>query len=184
MTIQRQGLKRKEINSCFRTSLLMPLSFAPSLGTTITIIGAPAFLIPDTLLQQAGRPRLGIFSIAPIGLSLSLVGTLFILLLVGRFLLPARKGGQQGVDRFCLDDYFTELTILPTSPFLGKTIDEVKGDSRYQFRVVGWLRNGRRLPRPFGERRLSTKGPCSRRWLSPWRRHWAGHRNLTRSRWL
>ncbi len=36
--------------------LLMPLSFAASLGTTITIIGAPAFLIASSVLQQAGRP--------------------------------------------------------------------------------------------------------------------------------
>ena len=51
------------------SKLLMPLSFAASLGTTITIIGAPAFLLASAALQQAGRPGLGIFSIAPIGLA-------------------------------------------------------------------------------------------------------------------
>src|SRR5215207_8503077 len=50
------------------SKLLMPLSFAASLGTTITIIGAPAFLIAGETLQQAGRPALGVFTIAPIGL--------------------------------------------------------------------------------------------------------------------
>jgi len=49
----------------------LPLSFAASLGTTITIIGAPAFLVASAVLQQAGRPGLGIFSIAPIGLAIS-----------------------------------------------------------------------------------------------------------------
>src|SRR5690348_5098587 len=82
--------------------LLIPLSFAASLGTTITIIGAPAFLIASTALREAGRPGLGIFSIAPIGLSLSVVGTLF-MLLIGRFLLPDRQGGDSGVSRFRLD---------------------------------------------------------------------------------
>jgi di/tricarboxylate transporter len=70
------------------SKLLIPLSFAASLGTAITIIGAPAFLIADGLLKQAGQPGLGIFSIAPIGLTISLAGTIFFLLL-GRFLLPA-----------------------------------------------------------------------------------------------
>jgi di/tricarboxylate transporter len=42
------------------SKLLMPLSFAASLGTTITIIGAPAFLIASHVLQQAGCPGLGI----------------------------------------------------------------------------------------------------------------------------
>jgi len=44
------------------SKLLMPMSFAASLGTTITIIGAPAFLIASTTLQQSGRSGLGIFS--------------------------------------------------------------------------------------------------------------------------
>jgi di/tricarboxylate transporter len=135
------------------SKLLMPLSFAASLGTTITIIGAPAFLIASAVLQQAGRPGLGIFSIAPIGLALSLVGTLFMLVL-GRFLLPARQGGDEGAGRFRLDHYFTELTILPNSPFLGKTIDEVEADSRYSFKVAGWMRNGRRMRRPYGDARI------------------------------
>jgi len=126
------------------SKLLMPLSFAASLGTTITIIGAPAFLIASTVLRQSGRPGLGVFSIAPIGLCLSLVGTVF-MLLVGRFLLPTHQGVADQTAHFRLEDYLTELTILPKSPFLGKTISEVENDELYHLKVVGWLRNGRRL---------------------------------------
>ena len=135
------------------SKLLMPLSFAASLGTTITIIGAPAFIIASGVLQQAGRPGLGIFSIAPIGIALSIAGTLFVLL-VGRFLLPDRGGGEEAVGRFRLDDYFTELTVLPTSPFLDMTVGEVRADERYSLNVVGLVRNGRQLRRLFGKRRL------------------------------
>jgi di/tricarboxylate transporter len=129
----------------------MPLSFAASLGSTITLIGAPAFLIMNSLLAQAGRPRLGIFSIAPIGLSLSLMGTLF-MLLFGRFLLPTHTEGDEVLNRFRLEDYLKELTILPDSPFLGQTLVEVEAGARYQLKVVGWLRHGRRLRPPFGGR--------------------------------
>jgi di/tricarboxylate transporter len=83
------------------SKLLMPLSFAACLGTSITIIGAPDFLIASHVLQQAGRPGLGIFAIAPIGLSLSLVGTAFILL-VGHFLFQARTGVEDPTQRFRL----------------------------------------------------------------------------------
>jgi di/tricarboxylate transporter len=131
---------------------LMPLSFAASLGTTITIIGAPAFLIASHVLQQAGRPGLGIFSIAPIGLSLSLAGTAF-MLLAGRFLLPTRTGVEDPTQRFRLTEYFTEVTILPNSPFLDKTAAEVEHAEGDQVAVVGWLRHGRHLRPPFGERR-------------------------------
>jgi di/tricarboxylate transporter len=135
------------------SKLLMPLAFAASLGTAITIIGAPAFLIASAVLQQAGRPALGIFSIAPIGLALSLVGTVFVLT-VGRWLLPERRGADEGGNRFRLDDYFTELAILENSPFVGKTVEEMEGDPRLHVKVVGLVRDGRRLQGPRRDERL------------------------------
>jgi di/tricarboxylate transporter len=133
------------------SKLLMPMSFAASMGTAITIIGAPAFLVASDTLTKAGRPGLTIFSISPVGIAISLAGTLFVLL-VGRFLLPHRQGQEDSTERFRLDDYFTELTVLPDSPFLGKTPAEVHEDPQFGFTISGWVRNGRRLERPYGER--------------------------------
>jgi di/tricarboxylate transporter len=135
------------------SKLLLPLSMAASLGTTITIIGAPAFLIASAVLQRTGRPGLGIFSITPIGVSLTLVGTLFVLLL-GRFLLPSRQGNRAMLDRLRVDRYFTELTILPNSALVGKTLEEAKALRHYQFTVSGCIRNGQRLARPFDQHPL------------------------------
>ncbi len=126
------------------SKLLMPLAFAASLGTTITIIGAPAFLIASGVLRQAGQPGLGIFSIAPIGLALTAVGTAFVLLL-GRFLLPERRGEADTTNRFRLDDYFTEVRVSDDSPLAGQTISNVQADERFGFTVVECLRGGRRL---------------------------------------
>lgn len=128
------------------SKLLMPLSFAASLGTTITIIGAPAFLIASGALEQAGRPGLGVFSIAPIGLALSAAGIVF-MILVGRWLLPDRGAGEEEGRHFKLTDYFTELKILPDSSYVGKPVAAMAEES--QFDVVGWVRKGhpRRLQR-------------------------------------
>lgn len=126
------------------SKLLMPLSFAASLGTTITIIGAPAFLVASGVLREVGQPGLGIFSIAPIGIAISILGTLY-MVFVGRFLLPERQGGSDGAERFRLQDYFTEVAILPESTFLDKTVADVESDDRYQINVVGLLRYGRHL---------------------------------------
>ena len=135
------------------SKLLMPLSFAASLGSTITIIGAPAFLIASNVLQHYGRPGLGIFSIAPVGLSLTLAGTIF-MLVIGRFLLPEREGGRDLSDFYRLDHYFTELKILPNSSFIDKTVDEVAATGHYRFSTVGWMRNGAGECRPLGNTRL------------------------------
>jgi di/tricarboxylate transporter len=126
------------------SKLLMPLSFAASLGTTITIIGAPAFLIASGVLRQAGQPGLGIFSIAPIGLALTVAGTVFVLVL-GRFLLPDRQGEADTANRFRLDDYFTEVKVGDGSPLDGLTMDEVQADEQFGFTVVDCLRGGQRL---------------------------------------
>jgi len=130
------------------SKLLMPMSFAASLGTTITIIGAPAFLIASTTLQQSGRSGLGIFSIAPIGLSLTLAGTLFVVL-IGRFLLPTHEGEKDPAQHFRLEDYLTEITVMPDSDLVDKTLSEIQEDETYHFQGVGIIRKGRRLRAPF-----------------------------------
>lgn len=145
-------LKFSRENEIPASKLLMPLSFAASLGTAITIIGAPAFLIADGLLRQAGRNGLGIFSIAPIGLTISLAGTIFFLLL-GRLLLPTHHSTDDSVDHFRLEGYFTELVILPDSPMIGKTIREIEETQQTDFKVSAWYRNDRPRNRPFGSKK-------------------------------
>lgn len=136
------------------SKLLMPMSFAASLGTAITIIGAPAFLIASTTLQQSGRSGLGIFSIAPIGLLLTVVGTVFVLL-VGRFLLPSRHAPEDRANHFRLEDYLTEIVITEKSPFLKRSVDDVEEDKKYHFKVLGLIRKGRRLRAPYKQQMLA-----------------------------
>lgn len=145
-------LKLSRENDIPASKLLMPLSFAASLGTAITIIGAPAFLIADGLLRQSGQGGLGIFSIAPIGLILSLAGTVFFLLL-GRFLLPSRRGNDESVDHFRLEGYYTELVLLPDSPHIGKTIREIEEEQATDFKVTAWYRNNHPRDKPYGNKK-------------------------------
>jgi di/tricarboxylate transporter len=123
--------------------VLMPMAIGSSLGTTLTIVGAPSFLVASALLRQAGRPGLHVFSIAPIGIVLTIVGTLFILAL-GRILLPERTAAADASDHFRLAEYLTELTVLPGSTFEGKTPEELETDTRYDFTILARLRDGRR----------------------------------------
>ncbi len=138
-------------NGIAPSKLLIPMAFAASLGTAIALIGAPAFLVANGLLRQTGQPPLGIFSIAPIGLVISAAGTAFFLL-VGRFLLPDRKG-EDAVDHFRLEGYYTELLLLADSPLLGKTIRDIEQQQPVDFKVSAWYRNGRPRNRPYGTKK-------------------------------
>ena len=135
------------------SKLLMPMSFAASLGTTITIVGAPAFLIANRLLGQAGKQGLSIFAIAPLGIVLSLAGTLFMLIL-GRFVLPDRPGDEGSQGHLRLEGYYTEIVVLPDSSLLGRTIAEIESDEDHRYRVVNWLREGRPRQRPYARKRI------------------------------
>ena len=138
-------------NQIAPSKLLIPMAFAASLGTAIALIGAPAFLVANGLLRQTGQTPLGIFSIAPIGLLISATGTAFFLL-VGRFLLPDRKG-EDTVDHFRLEGYYTELLLLPDSTLISKTIREIEERQPVDFKVSAWYRNGRPRNRPYGTKK-------------------------------
>lgn len=151
-------LKLSQDHNVSPSKLLIPLSFAASLGTTITILGAPAFLISDQLLRQAGRSGLGVFSIAPIGLALTAVGVLF-MLLVGSRLLPQRPGkrSDSAEGRYQLDGYYTELSLAADSPFERMTLAEFEAECNGRFQVVGWLREGVPQKRPYHQRPLNAR---------------------------
>ncbi|HOC10243.1 MULTISPECIES: SLC13 family permease [Thermomonas] len=122
--------------------LLMPMSLAASLGTTLTLFSAPAFLLANDMLQRAGAEGLGIFSITPIGLALVLVGTAYMLLT--RWLLPKRSGEQNDDDYLRLDRYRTELVIVKEGHWCTRPLTELQKALGERFRQLGWLRDGQR----------------------------------------
>lgn len=122
--------------------LLMPMSFAASLGTTLTLVSAPAFLLADNLIERTGAPGLGIFSITPIGLALVVVGVLY--MLAARWLLP-KRGGEHGDDGYLrLDRYRTELLIVEGSRWSTRPLSELQKALGDRFVLTGWLRDGQR----------------------------------------
>ena len=122
--------------------LLMPMSLAASLGTTLTLVSAPAFLLANDLLQRAGAESLGIFSITPIGIALVVVGTVY--MLVARWLLPKRSGEQGDDDYLRLDRYRTELLIVKDGRWSTRPLAELQKALGERLRLIGWLRDGQR----------------------------------------
>jgi di/tricarboxylate transporter len=122
--------------------LLMPMSLAASLGTTLTLFSAPALLLASEMLGRAGAERLGIFAVTPIGLALVLVGTLYMLLT--RWILPKRSGERGDDDYLRLDRYRTELLVVPGGRWTTRSLAEMQKAIGASVRVHGWLRDGLR----------------------------------------
>ena len=135
--------------------LLMPMALAASLGTTMTVIAAPAFLVARDLLERRDAFDVGIFDVTPMGAVLTVTGTLFVLLL-GRLLLPTRDGATTGEDRFRLDRYYTEMVVLEDSPHIGKTMKDFRDEHEDRFQVADWLRHGRSRSRPWWRKQIAS----------------------------
>ena len=122
--------------------LLMPMSLAASLGTTLTLVSAPAFLLADNLIQRSGaNDGLGIFSITPIGIALVAVGTVYMQL--ARWLLPRRSGAHGDDDYLRLDRYRTELLVVEGERWATRPLAELQKAHAKRLRVLGWLRDGK-----------------------------------------
>ena len=134
--------------------LLMPMSLAASLGTTLTLVSAPAFLLANDMIERSGAKSLGIFSITPIGVALVLMGTLYFLIM--RFVLPKHMGEADDSEYFRLDRYRTELVIGADSRWATKPLADLKTAMGKDFDVVGWLRDD------IEREDLTDKSPLSR----------------------
>jgi di/tricarboxylate transporter len=88
--------------------VLMPLAFGTILGGMTTLIGTPPNLIVSSFRAQSGAGSFSMFDFTPIGLSVAVIGIVF-LVLAWR-LVPARK--TQSNSDFETGSYMTELRVL------------------------------------------------------------------------
>ncbi len=122
--------------------LLLPMSLAASLGTTLTLFSAPALLLADDLLERQVGRGLGIFSLTPIGAALIVTGVLYVLVM--RWILPKRSGMSSDQDYLRLEQYFVELVVTPDSRWIGQSDTAFKLRFKERLDLVGWMRAGAR----------------------------------------
>lgn len=130
--------------------VLMPLAFGSILGGTTTLIGTPPNLIVSGFRDKVGMDNFAMFDFLPVGLTVTLAGVLFIVL-IGWRLVPARK--QTEGDDFDTAAYTTEVRITKDSKVEGKPLREVERLlDETEALVVGLVRNGVRLSAPHPSR--------------------------------
>ncbi len=126
--------------------LLLPMSLAASLGTTLTLFSAPAFLLADDLLERQTEYGLDIFSLTPIGAALIVTGVLYVLLM--RWVIPRRSGETHDHDYLRLEQYYVELVVTADSRWAGHSERDFRHHFRNRLELVGWLRHGFQLTDP------------------------------------
>jgi len=118
------------------------MSLAASLGTTLTVFSAPAFLLAGDLLMRQGGHALHVFDITPVGLVIVATGVIYVLVM--RWLIPRRTGADDQ-SYLRLEQYYTELLIEAESPWIGKPLSEMCATFSADLQVVDRLRGGERV---------------------------------------
>lgn len=102
--------------------ILMPLAFGSILGGMTTLIGTPPNLIVSGFRESAGAGAFAMFDFAPVGVSVAVVGLIFIGL-IGWRMVPARKQAVTG--SFESGAYLSEVRIVEGSKAVDKSLHEV-----------------------------------------------------------
>ena len=113
------------------SQLLMPLAFAGSAGGMLLLTGSPVNVVISEAADDAGVGTFGFAEFALAGIPL-VAGTVLVVMLLGRRLLPQRAGGAQApdlsghaatlVEHYSLDNVF-HLRVQPGSAIVGTDRD-------------------------------------------------------------
>ncbi len=141
---------------CRRTGVspgrvLMPMSYAATLGGLCTLIGTSTNLVAHEYARSQGLPGFGMFELGKIGLPMLLAGFTYILF-VGRHFLPRHSQGEElMLDR--TGPYVSELVVMPGSPWLISKVNGEQLQRDFEVELVGLIRDGRVLsladPHPY-----------------------------------
>jgi di/tricarboxylate transporter len=129
------------------SSYLMPIAFASLLGGMITLIGTPPNIIISTFRESHSGEGFGMFSFAPVGLGLTLIGLLFIVL-GGWRLVPKRNPQDPDKNKFNLDDYITEVIVIEDSKLKDEPRNKIHEFTKGNIQVLNTIRNGQMIYAP------------------------------------
>lgn len=125
------------------SKLLIPLSYAAILGGSITLIGTSTNLIVNGLAVDAGFPSLSIFDFTAVGLTMFVIGVVY-LLIFGNKLLPNK---QTDIGEIYKESrkFFIETQVQEGSKLIGKSIGSVGLRNLKGLYLIQIIRNGRNM---------------------------------------
>ncbi len=127
--------------------LMMPLSFAGLISGMMTLVATPPNLVVNSELARVDLPQFAFFSITPIGLTVLVMGVIYMLIVhhfLGdhHFVVPKQKSTKKRTMRDLVREYKLSgrdrhFSVLPGSPLVGKTLDQLGLRIQYGVSVVG-----------------------------------------------
>jgi di/tricarboxylate transporter len=129
------------------SKLLMPLSFASIFGGVCTLIGTSTNILVSSIVAQHGLRPLGMFEFTTMGIIFFAIGTLY-MVFIGVRLIPQRQEDSDLTQSFRMNDYLTDIVVLPGSKSIGEKIVDSRLVKEIDLDVLYVVRNGIRMLRP------------------------------------
>lgn len=139
------------------SQLLMPMVFASHAGSILALTGSPVNVLVSEAALDAGTRNFGFFEFALVGVPL-LAGTMAILVLLGKKLLPSTSGASMPSDlsrhaRTLVEQYRLEgnafsLHVRPSSPLIGTATAALDLSAYPGLSLIGLQSGGRPAARP------------------------------------
>jgi di/tricarboxylate transporter len=125
--------------------IYMPLAFAAILGGSLTLIGTSTNIVVAAAMPGLGEPAWGLFELTPAALPAAALGLVY-MLTVGRRLLPERAG--EVADLYRLREYVSEVVVPAESPWVHRTLSEIRAGADLEITVLGRIEGGAVEPFP------------------------------------
>tara|TARA_A100001015_G_scaffold258943_1_gene302538 strand:- start:2667 stop:4388 length:1722 start_codon:yes stop_codon:yes gene_type:complete len=122
------------------TKLLMPLSFAAIFGGTLTLIGTSTNLLVSSIMVEKGIKPFSIFEFFQLGIIFLIVGTIYNVILA-KWFLPSRVVISSLTKKYHMARYLTEFKISEDSSLLGKTINQLDIEDKFDIQILMIIRN-------------------------------------------
>lgn len=103
----------------------MPLAFSSILSSSVTVISTSTNLVVSGMMTRYDMAPIGMFELAPVGLTIAVVGVLY-MYFIGRRMIPERAAPDAQDEDFAARPYLSEIVIQPGSRFDGLTLEEAK----------------------------------------------------------
>ena len=135
------------------SKLLMPMSFASMLGGICTLIGTSTNILVSSIAEKANQPAFTMFEFAPLGLILFAAGTIY-MLTIGIRLIPERRAEGDLIESFRLQEYITEIVLLPNAVSVGRRIKNAPIVNDIDLAIIEIQRGNEKVGVPSPETRL------------------------------
>jgi len=135
------------------SKLLIPLSYFSQLAGAITLIGTATNVLTSSLAADTGVGAFGMFEFSHIGVLLFITGAIY-LLTIGRKTLPERRVESDVAKDYRMDEYLTDVIVLPESTLIGKTIIRSRLREKFDTHVLEIMRGEKKLAHPLAYKRL------------------------------